>query len=184
MTAPTLEREVTRADADAIVSTLREAAWRAVVAFQPLADVCVTPMQQLAERRATRDARLLAALATLDEKTLTEGVSVNDAVTNGVAFLDERYGRDDWLQRVDLERLDVKTQFDCVLAQVTGLPYTEALGVVGVPGGGSFNRTRWTDAHGFSRDLSDEHLGPYARYGERTHAWVSKISELRAEATS
>lgn len=112
-------------------------------------------------------------------------VSVDDAVANGVAFLDERYGRDVWLRRVDLESLDVRSQLDCVLAQVTGHTFTTALDVVGAPSGGSFTRTRWSDAHGFSRDIMGENnWDSCARYRQLTAAWASKITELRAEVNA
>lgn len=153
MTAPTLEREVTRAETDAIFTSLRATA--------------------LAELTAVK-----TDLPSLD-------VPVDVAVASGVAFLNERYGRDDWLQRVDLDTLDVRTQLNCVLAQVTGRTYTEALDAVGAPVGLSSERTRWTDAHGFSRDLADcGNWESCVRYEQLTRAWVAKISELRAEATS
>lgn len=109
-------------------------------------------------------------------------VTVSVAVEAGVAFLDERYGRTEWLQRVNLDTLDVHSQLDCVLAQVTGKTYVEALDVVGVPTSDSgFARTRWTDAHGFSRDLTPDHWASHVRYTRLTEAWATKITELRSE---
>lgn len=109
------------------------------------------------------------------------------AVERGVAFLDRRFGRDVWLSRVDPDTLNVRLQLDCVLAQVTGRTYVEALDVAGVPSGdSSFRRVAWTDRHGFSADLASDADTREScdRYASLTAAWVARISELRAESDS
>lgn len=51
------------------------------------------------------------------ESTLT--IATSDAVAAGMRLLDER-GPADWMQRIDLDRLDITYASRCVLGQVYG----------------------------------------------------------------
>lgn len=111
---------------------------------------------------------------------LTE--SVESRVTRGIAFLDDRLGREFWLERIDVTTLDVWSISDCVVCQVTGLSYSDGLQVLGAPGSyGTLTRARWADAHGFSDDVSNDGIH---RYSELTTAWSTRVRQLRAEADS
>lgn len=108
--------------------------------------------------------------------------SVESRVTCGIAFLDDRLGREFWLERIDVTTLDVWSISDCVVCQVTGLSYSDGLQVLGAPGSyGTLTRARWADAHGFSDDVSDDGIH---RYSELTTAWSTRVRQLRAETDS
>lgn len=51
-------------------------------------------------------------------------VVVQDKVRLGIAWLDEHV--QGWRERIDPDRLDLKSQWNCVLAQVNGSGYDEA----------------------------------------------------------
>lgn len=105
--------------------------------------------------------------------------SLEVRVARGAAFLDEKLGREFWLERVDVDTLDVWSVADCVVCHVTGLSYSDGLQVLGAPGTyGSFTRAKWAGAYGFSDDLGGH------RYDTLTELWVAKVRALRAEADS
>lgn len=103
---------------------------------------------------------------------------VTDSVTRGVALLDERLGREFWLERVNIAELDVASPRNCVACQVTGLRYTEAANVLGAPSA-PYARAVWGDEYGFSLDLIE--FTVERTYHMLTRAWVRRVEQLRAE---
>lgn len=191
MTAPTLDREVARVEVTTTITRLGEVTRLSPASLVGFATFTNAFAEQARAARASIE-HARRAFHEVDSSLFefcvpsaefTRDVPTWVAVDNGVAFLDERYGRANWIQRVNLASLDVQTQRDCVLGQVTGRTYVEALDVVGAPDGGGLRRTIWTDEHGFSRDLVSDEV-PFARYRQLTAAWVTKIEQLRAEVSA
>lgn len=89
-------------------------------------------------------------------------------VDAGVAFLDAKFGREFWLERIKLGTLDVASPWDCVVCQVTGLNFEEGMRLLGADpwhlGGQqcAFN-------HGF---VGSDYVG-------LTHAWRQRVRALR-----
>jgi hypothetical protein len=133
-----------------------------VITFPPLLEV----MRQLSESLGTR-------------RTAYRGVNV--AVTQGVALLDERLGRKFWLERINLAELDVASPRNCVACQVTGLRYTDAVGVLGAPDS-PFHRAAWGDQHGFSLDLIE--FTDERHYAMLTREWTRRVEQLRANQSA
>lgn len=180
MTAPTLDRptrrEATGAEVAELLAGVRGAARSAAVAIEDFHAFVSSA------HPSEYDGELTVTLC--DEPgARSVHVPVEVAVNSGVAFLDERLGRGEWLQRIDVTTLNVRAQSDCVLAQVTGKTYVDALDVLGVPFDGSTARTKWTDARGFSRDLTGDGWAD-ERYARLTTAWVTKVEQLRAEVSA
>jgi hypothetical protein len=108
-------------------------------------------------------------------------------VDRGVAFLDDVLGRDVWLRRVNLDRLDVASITSCVACQVTGIRwYGDALAALGMSGEALYlynglsglGSGSWSEDHGFGlRDTA----GESRKFQELNDAWQRRIRELRAE---
>ena len=98
-------------------------------------------------------------------------------VDAGVAFLDERFGRDFWLPRVDLDTLNLASTLSCVVCQVTGLNFVDGVRLLN---DGKFSYP-WVAKHGFYVRDADLQLTPLA-YRDLQHAWESAVARLRAES--
>jgi hypothetical protein len=98
-------------------------------------------------------------------------------VDRGAALLDELYGRDAWLSRVDLATLDVSSPFDCVVAQVTDEIYSHGVYQIRFKATilGKLDET-FTCAHGFEARYGNWHI-----YRALTELWRDKVRALRAE---
>lgn len=125
--------------------------------------------------------REFAAVAAKQQAAITRAISVATSaksrvrfapnVDRGVAFLDERLGRDMWLDRIDPETLDVSLVYSCVVCQVTGLNFSNGLRALR----GSHD-TDWSVQCGFmTRSCGID------GYHALTIAWLAKVQELRAE---
>lgn len=104
-------------------------------------------------------------------------------VDAGVAFLDEHYGREVWLPRVDLDTLHVGYDERCVLAQVTGREFDEAVCSLNGWAPQNFDWD-WPVARGFAL-REDDYPGFaafIAAYDLLTDAWEAKVIDLRALA--
>lgn len=99
---------------------------------------------------------------------LADGLEeINDRVVErGVKFLDETFGRDTWLPRMNVATLDVATANNCALAQASGEDYGNAVDIWDI---------RDSSKLGFSTQHS---------YAALTETWRRKIVELRAAAVS
>lgn len=53
-------------------------------------------------------------------------------IQNGLDLLDEKFGRDVWLERVKPERIEMVSCENCVAAQATGVSYGDALVALGL----------------------------------------------------
>lgn len=101
-------------------------------------------------------------------------------VNAGVAFLDERLGRKFWLERIDVASLDVASQTDCVVCQVTGSSYVVGVELLGGPAlNNTYERIAWASKRGFAVQMCLDDVDHYARL---TTAWIAKVRELRAES--
>lgn len=111
-------------------------------------------------------------------------ITYAEAVDAGVAFLDERLGREFWLPRINESTLDVMSQLNCVVCQVTGLTYAEGVGMLGGPG---FDKTEdrqlWSVERGFALGGFTLAFNPRA-YHELTTTWIRKVHELRGKGDS
>jgi hypothetical protein len=110
-------------------------------------------------------------------------------VSNGVALLDLKLGRDVWLPRVNLDRLDVGSSTDCVLCQATDIRWygdaVKSLGfVVEVTHDWAGVHPSWTEAHGFGISLETLDRVGHRDFAGLREAWVEKITELRAAVTA
>jgi hypothetical protein len=109
-------------------------------------------------------------------------------VDNGVALLDLTLGRDVWLSRVNLNRLDVASENDCVLCQATSHQWygdaVRSLGINEITLDDEGVRPSWTEAHGFGISLATLDEVGHRDFAGLQDAWVVKINELRAEATA
>ena len=77
-------------------------------------------------------------------------------VKRGVRFLDKHVGRDVWLPRVNVERVDVQCDVNCPLAQATGESYWHATDRLGLaPDGVAAVRATWLGFLDMPRDFSD-----------------------------
>lgn len=111
------------------------------------------------------------------------------AVERGVELLDERLGRDTWLPRIDVDRLDVGSLNRCVACQVTGVYWYNLAFTRLFPG-----ELNQEDVNEFAGSPSrSEHygFGLHARPGidavdfaNLTYTWVRKIEQLREEVTT
>lgn len=111
------------------------------------------------------------------------------AVERGVELLDAKLGRDVWLPRMNVARLDVGSVNYCVACQATdrhwyGRAFEELF-----PG-----HVNLDDVHEFEGSPSrSEHYGFGLRarpevsavdFGNLTYTWVRKIKQLRGEVTA
>lgn len=99
---------------------------------------------------------------------LADGLEeINDrAVERGVKFLDETFGRDTWLPRMNVATLDVATANNCALAQASGEDYGNAVDI-------------WDIRDSTKLGFSTQHS-----YAALTETWRRKIVELRAATVS
>lgn len=58
--------------------------------------------------------------------------AVGVRVERGMSMLDEKFADWDWLQRVDLDRLDMGHGLCCIVAQVWGMPFYQVLSSMGI----------------------------------------------------
>lgn len=146
----------------------------------------VTPTLRVPQFDAARFRESMRAFEAAFRQHPINHVEFTEAVNNGVAFLDERVGRDTWLPRINTATLDVRSSTCCPLAQSTGKRYADALVSFGIYHTQGFIPVRaacWTDTHGFSADLHDDDNW-MRRYAALTAAWIAKVEELRAEGDS
>lgn len=134
-------------------------------------------------RRVTESIKTLASALTRlkrESRTLQDTGTLHDAderVARGVAFLDERLGRRFWLERLDVDTLDVSSTYDCVVCQVTGQGYALGVEFLGGPAlDDPFGRLAWADHRGFALLVIN------GGYADLTAAWVRAVTRLRAEA--
>lgn len=92
-------------------------------------------------------------------------------VRRGIRFLDERFGRPEWLSRVDPDELDVANPLRCPLAQASGRDFTDAAWQEGFDGGGTFETLR-LQLLGFVNV-------PGESYGRLTATWREEILRLQ-----
>lgn len=163
------------------------------VETRPDFEVVLATMQARIRDNVTRLAASMASLAPAIEEATANLASVRArleregvyrwnpeaAVANGIAFLDERYGRDVWLSRVNLSTLDVADGWNCVAAQVEGRDYYEAVERMM----GSNHRADqfypFANERGFS---VPDVRGTIDGYERLTKLWKDAIYRLRAEA--
>jgi hypothetical protein len=97
-------------------------------------------------------------------------------VARGAALLDER--EPGWWQRIDLDRLDLRSPCRCVLGQLHGNYYPAADRMFG---GDDRKVESAAIAHGFD---SVGVIPPYTEYDALDAAWRDLITARRAEAAS
>jgi hypothetical protein len=111
------------------------------------------------------------------------------AVERGVELLDAKLGRDTWLPRIDVNRLDVGSLHHCVACQATGHRWFGLAFQQLFPGAVSRD-----DVHEFEGSPSrSEHYGFGLRarvgvnsvdFANLTYTWIRKIEQLRGEVTT
>lgn len=108
-------------------------------------------------------------------------------VDSGVMLLDLKLGRDAWLPRVNLDRLEVSSSDNCVLCQATGIRWygeaVKSLGINDITLDEWGVRPTWTEAHGFGISLETLDRVGHRDFAGLQAAWVAKITELRKEST-
>lgn len=108
----------------------------------------------------------------------------DENVDRGVAFLDEKLGRDVWLPRLNFATLDLGSCQRCVACQATGIGWygsaIESLGITIEHMHREYNSAgSWTVAHGFGLQF-----GHRADWPGLTDAWRRRVTELRAEVST
>jgi len=89
-----------------------------------------------------------------------------ERVNNGIEFLNSYFGiLDAWINRVDLEKLDMHSLSDCIVGQIFGY-YKYSLWC-------SEEDIEYCSGHPYGFDDSS------GRYTELTEAWIVVLSNLR-----
>jgi len=103
-------------------------------------------------------------------------LNIEDRVQKGIDYLNKNYP--DWLDQINIDRLDLNDPFDCILGQLFGNFSRSNLNWVEV-GEYGFDRP-----HDLYEEYNEENVANRLKYFEDlTFFWKKKIRALRVKST-